>query len=131
MITLSPEHWAARMRGTLELLNEGGTDPFIRVYDGVRAATTAEAPSGVLLASVPLARPAGILTGAVLTLRLAEVSGLVVTTGEASWARVINGAGVVVFDCDIGSGPGPWEITINKTRLLLGGYCQIISAVLR
>jgi hypothetical protein len=130
MITISPEHWVARMQGTLALLDASNNPACVKIYSGVRALTTSETPSGFLLATVFLTKPAaGYLTGAVLTLTPAG-NGLIMKTGDATWARVVNGAGITVFDCDAGEGLGNWELTLVKSHLLLGGYCQMITATI-
>lgn len=130
MLVISSAHNEARLGGTLAFLDAGASAAKIRVYKGARPADpqTAATPLN-LLVEISLTKPAGAVASGALALTQAE-DGLITTTGEASWARVVNGAGSVAFDADCSDAAGAGEIKLPSLNLLAGGSCRLISAVM-
>ncbi len=129
MIQITAPFNEARLSGALGFLNTGSGAAQIRIYGGTRPASPLAEPDSPMLAAVPLANPAGSVSGGVLSL-VAEDEGLIVSTGIATWARIVNRNGDVAFDCDAGEGSGPWEVQLAQVQLFAGGGVRLLSAVL-
>ncbi len=72
------------------------------IYGGTAPSTGQPPDTAPLLASFSFSRPSlDNVTNKVLTL-LNPTTVLVTTTGEATWARMVNGAGQFVVDLDVG-----------------------------
>ncbi len=128
-IVLSDPHAAARITSTLTFLNLGTGVARIRLYGGTRRTSVTDAPGSPLLAEVELDDPAGTVTGAVLTLD-SSADALVLVSGTATWAAVINGNGDSAFDCDVSYAAGTATVKIPSTTLFAGGAARLISATL-
>lgn len=130
MLAISPAHNDARLGGTLAFLDAGAAHAKLRIYKGTRPADpqTAANPAD-LLVEITLSKPAGGVSGGQLALTQAD-DGLITATGTASWARCINGAGVVAFDADCSDSEGAGAVKLPSTSLLAGGGCRLISATL-
>ena len=108
------------------------------VYDGTRPAS-GQAPdsSSLLLGQLTFPRPSlDSVTGTQLTLRNPPTT-LVQTTGLATWARLVNGAGQYVADMDVGTDADTdVEVVIRKadgspadtTNLYAGGEFSVSLA---
>lgn len=129
MIHITAAFNEARLSGALGFLNAGTGAAQIRIYGGTRPATPLAEPDSPMLAAIPLANPAGSVSGGLLSL-VAEDEGLIVSTGIATWARIVNRNGDVAFDCDAGAGVGPWEVQLAQAQLFAGGGVRLLSAVL-
>lgn len=128
-IEISTPHNSARLQGTLNFLDTGPANARIQIFGGTRPASVNDAPAAAPLVEIELTKPAGTVTSGILTLTAAE-DGLILTTGVAVWARVINGADATAFDCDAGEGVGPWEVQLAQVTLLAGGEAKLVSALL-
>jgi hypothetical protein len=119
----------ARLTGTLTFLDSGAGNAAIQIYGGNRPATPDDAPTDPLLSEIPLNKPAGSVSAGNLLLA-STTAGLILTTGIATWARVLSGNGDVAFDCDAGQGAGAWEVQLAQANLLAGGEAKLVSAIL-
>jgi hypothetical protein len=128
MIVISQAHNEMRLAGTLSFLNLGVDVARIWIYDTVRPAFGAD-PGGDMLVEVPLADPAGAVVDGVLTLE-PGAEPLIMKTGIAVWARVVNGNGDIVFDCDVSDEAGTATIKLVDTTLRAGGVVRVLSAAL-
>lgn len=117
----------ARADGVLTFLNTGGAGK-VQIYDGTRPEHGGSPPNPVLV-ELPLANPAGTVAAGVLTLT-ATAETLVAASGNASWARVRNGAGTIAFDCDVSDVNGSGEVKLPSTTLFAGGYSRLVSGTL-
>lgn len=113
---------AAAHAGRLAFLNTGAGVAAVEVYGDTRPATSGDAPGSPLLVSIPLQNPAGTIAAGVLSL-VPDDSGMIVTSGTATWARVVNRAGDTAFDMDVGV-----ECILSDTGLFAGGSVILISA---
>jgi hypothetical protein len=119
----------ARLTAVLTYLDTGPGNAAIQIYGGTRPVTPAGAPTDPALVSIPLTKPAGSVSNGTLLLT-ALSPGLIMVSGVATWARVVNGAGAVAFDCDAGQGAGAWEVQLVQSSLLAGGDAKLTSAIL-
>ena len=99
MIEVVPAGNTGLMQGLLDRMNSGGAAR-IRLYGGSRPPALT-APSSPLVALVLLADLAGIIDGPTGDLLLTPGAETTVSVGTApTWARVENGEGQQLFDCD-------------------------------
>lgn len=131
MISESTLSRSAALAGRLSFLNAGSVLPnaLVQIYEGTRPANANTLPSSQLLVAIPLSNPAGSVSGGVLTLSPLE-PGLIMNSGIATWARVLNREGNVAFDMDAGAAGSGAECILTQTTLFAGGLVAITSAVL-
>lgn len=130
-ISLHPNANAARLDspGLRAYMDLGTGVARVRFYGGARVAVTA-APGTTLLVEQPLLKPAGVLNGNGLLDLAPDVPAMNAATGDATWARVVNGNGDTVFDCDVTDEAGAGEIKITAVHLYAGGLTTMVSGVL-
>ena len=131
MITLSTAHAALRaaaaLSATLTALNAGTSGATVSLYATTRPATGADA-GGAAQAVITLPKPAGVISGGVLTLGAAE-DALILSTGVTLWARV-EANGVILLDCDVSDTGGSATIRLATTTLYAGGSVRMASGIL-
>lgn len=127
ILSVSQAHQNARHAGSLAHLDAGSSPAKIRIFAGVQPAPGG--PESELLVQIELTKPAGAVAEGVLTLT-ASTFGLIAKTGQATWARVMTGAGEIAFDCDVSDMTGDGVIKLEKTQLYEGGKAFLTSAVL-
>lgn len=128
-IAITQKHNTARLVGSLADLDAGSGNAAIRIYAGTRPSSPNDVPAAATLVEIGLTKPAGTVSGGVLTLTQAD-NGLILNSGTATWARVVDGDGAACFDCDAGEGIGAWEIQLSQAVLYAGGEVALVSAVL-
>ena len=128
MIEISAELNEYRLNGVIAFLAGGAENARAQVYDGTRPAL-GETPMGTLLASIVLMEPLGTLADGLLTITPTDEV-MIVNTGQATWARVVNGNGSVAWDCDVSDLNGTGELRLPSTTLYAGGYTRIVSGLL-
>ena len=128
MIAISPALNEYRLQGVMAFLAQGSEGARAEIYDGVRPAFGG-VPLGRLLVAIALAEPVGTIQDGVLTLTpTAEV--MITATGQATWARIVNGEGAVAWDCDVSDLNGTGELRLASTTLYAGGFTRIVSGVI-
>ncbi len=128
MIRISSPLNEARLQGVMAFLAAGNGAARVRVYGGVRPAFGSE-PAGDLLAEIPLMKPVGTVVDGLLAITPTSEA-LIINTGQATWARVVNGNGALAWDCDVSDLNGTGELRLASTTLYAGGFTRIVSAVL-
>ena len=121
-MNLSPACKQARSLGTLAAI-DAHTDPAaILLYEAPRPAAGGT-PTGALVVSSPLTRPAGTVDASGLHLTQ-SLAGTVVTAGTPAWGRIVTGDGAWVIDGDIGV-----EFGIDTPGVLYpGSLVNLLSA---
>ena len=127
MIVISDDLANARLAAVLNSLDNGTGRARIRIYDGTRPAFGV---AGNVLTDVVLDKPCGVVASRILTLHATDAA-LVLKSGNATWARVINANGDVAFDADVSDQNGIGDIRLSKTTLYEGGEVSVVSAKLR
>jgi hypothetical protein len=125
-VSISQAHNEARLNGTLAFLDTGSAHARIRIYDGTRPAPNGSATT--LLVEIALDKPSGSVANNQLTLASSDLP-LNSNNGTATWARIINGNGDWVMDCDVSDQAGSGEIKLTQVQLYAGGKTQLISGV--
>ncbi len=125
----------AALSGRLTYLNTGSGTAAIKVYNGTRPDTAADAPTGDMLVSIPLNNTTGSVAGGSLTLSpsgagMIAVTGTVAGGTEATWVRVVNRNGDTAFDMDAGLAGSGKECILSDVDLYAGGLLSVLSAVL-
>jgi hypothetical protein len=101
----------------------------IKIYTAAQPASANDAITDqTLLAEIPFADPsfgaaaAGVITADVdPVLEDAEAN----NTGTAAWARIVDGDGSTIFDCNVGTADA--TIILNTVSLVSGGPVQITA----
>ena len=128
MIEISTDLNDYRLQSVVAFLMLGNEPAKAHLYTGARP-FFGESPLGPRLASIELAEPLGVVEGGILTVA-ATSEALIAITGEATWARIVNGAGVLAWDCDVSDVEGDGELKLPNTTLYAGGYTRILSGQL-
>ena len=128
MIEISNALNGYRLQGVITFLALGTEQARAHLYAGPRPSFGAP-PQGPLLASIVLAEPLGTVVDGVLEVA-ATNEALILTTGEATWARIVNGQGALAWDCDASDLDGTGELRLPTTTLYAGGYTRILTGLL-
>jgi hypothetical protein len=117
-----------RLQGVIQFLALGTEQARAHLYAGPRPSLGAS-PQGSLLASIVLAEPLGAVADGVLEIAPTNEA-LILTTGEVTWARIVNGFGALAWDCDASDLNGTAELRLPTTTLYAGGYTRILTGLL-
>jgi hypothetical protein len=79
--------------------------------------------------TIELDDPAGTIVSPALELEAAD-DALVLNSGTATWARIVNGNGDHVLDCDVSLAGGGGEVELSQVILFAGGLVALVSATL-
>ncbi len=128
-IRITVAHNEARLAATLAHLDAGAGSAAVQIYGGTKPGTISGTPSSAMLVEIGLTKPAGTIASGALTLtQAADV--LIAATGQATWARFVNGDGTVVMDADCSDMAGSAEVKLVSTQLYEGGDARLASAVI-
>lgn len=128
-VRITIAHNEARLNGTLTQLNVGAGNPAIQVYGGTKVSNITDTPSSAMLVEIELTKPAGTIADGLLTLT-ALADALIAVTGVATWARFVDGDGLVVMDSDCSDMSGTAPVKLVSTQLYAGGDARLASAVI-
>lgn len=129
ILRITTAHNEARLAGTLAQLNAGAGPAAIHVYGGSMPASITDTPASAMLVEIELAEPAGTIADGALTLS-AAADGLIANDGIATWARFVNGDGLVVMDANCSGMDGDAPVKLVKTQLYAGADARLASAVI-
>lgn len=128
MIAISSELNEFRLNAVIGFLAGGAENARAEIYDGVRPALGGT-PAGNLLASIVLMEPLGTVANGLLSVATTNEV-MIGNTGQATWARIVNGNGALAWDCDVSDLNGTGELRLPSTTLYAGGYTRIVSGLL-
>jgi hypothetical protein len=128
-VAITVQHNEARLAGTLGFLDTGNDPARLRIYGGTRPANPAATPTSAMLVEIALTKPAGTISGSLLTLTQQE-DGLIKSTGVATWARLVNGSEITALDLDCSGSDGNGDVKLASTNLYLGGDARMVAALL-
>lgn len=119
--------WTAAMvvparQAMLDRLDAGAGAARFEVYDA----------AGALLATLPLATPAGTLDAGTGVVTLSPgADSVVVATGDPVSATLKDGDGIVLnesIEVALGTAPAPGRLVLSATRIVMGGTVRIAAA---
>lgn len=128
MIGESDAFKVAAMQGRLAFLDSGTGPARLVIYGSTRPAAGAAVgvqESSSPLAVIDLSKPAGTVSAAGVLTLIVPREGLILISGTPTWARMLNGAGELAFDADVGT-----EVILSQAQLYAGGTVRLVSAVL-
>jgi hypothetical protein len=118
----------ARLAAVIGFLASGTDNARAEIYDGMRP-SFGGIPAGKCLVSIILVEPIGTVENGLLNITpTPEV--MISNTGQATWARIVNGDGALAWDCDVSDLTGTGELRLPSTTLYAGGYTRIVSGLL-
>lgn len=128
-ITLSQATRDDRLNALRARIDAGLTNATLSLYAGKKPRTPDDdAPRALLLARLTFQKPCAerAALGVLDFAPLAEDPSAA-TAGRATWARIANGDGEAVLDCDVGGPNGGALITLNDQDIPAGGPVSIRS----
>jgi hypothetical protein len=126
IFTFTTARGTARANLTATWLDDGT----VETYGGTRPATSDTAVTDQpLLVIFDLPSPAGDVSNAVFTGDTIPPA-LILATGNATWARVKDSAGVAIGDCDAGVTGSGAMLELSNTALVAGAYATATSFTL-
>ena len=128
MIAISSELNEFRLNAVIGFLSGGAENARAEIYDGVRPARGGT-PAGNVLASIVLMTPLATVAHGLLSVATTNEV-MIGNTGQATWARIVNGNGALAWDCDVSDLNGTGELRLPSTTLYAGGYTRIVSGLL-
>lgn len=128
VITISDAFANAAHEGRRAFLDSGAGVARVLVYTAPQPASGAAPAGATLLLSAELAKPSSAIANGAMSLVPGE-DALVLATGDAAWARVINGNGDFAFDCDVSDLAGNGIVKLPSVTLYEGGTVRIASGV--
>lgn len=99
----------------------------IKCYTGTQPASTADSPTGTLLATLPLQNP--VATAAVNGVATATLPVNTSNTlaGDLGWGRVARSDGTAIIDGTISLAAGGGDIIVNVITLAANDVLQLVS----
>lgn len=118
----------AALDAFLNQINTGGAGT-IEMYSGTQPADADDAITGTLLGTLTFSATAFGATDASGTATANAITGdaSADATGVASHARIKNGAGTTIFDCDVGEAADNPTITLDNKNIVALGTIDITS----
>lgn len=128
---MSPGLAEARLVATLNYLDSGPGNASVELYQGTMPTPPGSSAAGsILLVAVPLVKPMGVVsTGGPLTVALSALA-LILSSGQADWARWYNGHGVWAGDSDVSVDGFDGFVQLADTTLFAGGKTQILGGTI-
>jgi hypothetical protein len=130
LVTLSVAVRNARLAAVAAALDAAAEGGLLRLYTAPRPAPGEALVEQVMLAEVRLAKPCTVsLAGGVLAFAPLPRA-LCVRSGQAAWARLLDGDGRMVMDLDAGLPGSDAELQLDRLELLAGGALDWVLAEL-
>ena len=129
MVEIDVGHNEARLEATRALLDSGPAGARIRIYPAPRRANIGAAAGVSLLAEIALSEPCGVVASNKLTLASTDEP-VVLASGIAAWATIVDGNGVSRIDCDAGDMASSAEVKLSSAGLIAGSTVSLASGVI-
>lgn len=108
-------------------LFDGGT---LEIYTGTQPADPNSAPSGSLLATIPIPNPAFAAPSGGTVAKSGSWSVVATGTGTAGYARFISADTLKTMDAVVTNIPGDNDLLINTVDIAIGNTVQVVSLTL-
>jgi hypothetical protein len=128
VIDQSEEFNESALEGRRAYLDTGSGKARIRIYPDPRP-SPGGTPAGVMLGEIELDKPCGIVSAGQLVL-VSSVTPIAINSGEATWARWVNGNNDWAMDTSVTDVAGDGEVKLDDTTIYAGGSLTLVSAVL-
>lgn len=103
----------------------------IKFYTGAQPAGPGTAvTTQTLLGTLTCSDPMGVAAAGALTFNAVFQDSAADATGTATWARLLDGAGVAQGDFDVTDEAGSGVVKMNTTSIISGGPIQVSSFVI-
>jgi hypothetical protein len=112
------------VRAVAALVDAASAPGTIRFFGGQQPSNANGAAPAEILGQVNFKRPGFGLTSGGATLAHLD-RGFATGSGQVTWARIADGDGNTIFDCDVGGRDSGAVVTLNTTRLVKGGTVSI------
>lgn len=117
----------------LTTLQTGASAAAFEIYTGAKPVNTGVAPDGTTqkllgTCSCSTTPDVGTVTNNRLTFSPITQDAAADTSGTATWARILDGAGTAVIDIDVSDLGGNAAMKLNTTAIVVGGPISIASA---
>lgn len=125
LVTASKDSALDTIKTAIDAGSGAGT---INIYDGTQPTAPSDAiTTQHLLGTLTFSDPCGATSSGVLTFSAITQDSSCDYTGTATWARIKDSAGNVVFDCDVGTSGGGATLQFNTTSFVITGPILISS----
>jgi hypothetical protein len=118
---------SARLQAVLNTLDAAPTAAKFQFYTAPRPATGAAITTQTLLGTCLLSKPAGAVSGFVLTFDPITDDIAADNTGDIAWVRCLDGDNNFVLDMGAGIAGSNQEVIFNTVSVLQGGLIEILS----
>lgn len=110
-------------------LADAGSGPgVVEIRTGSQPASPADAATGTLLVTVPLAAPAfGSVSGGTVALAGVPLSATASGSGTAGWFRIKDSSGVAVVDGTVSATSGGGDLELSTTSITTGLTVEITA----
>lgn len=128
-VDISPRHALRRLMATMADLSAGSGSPGVQIHRLPLVAPGAAADS--TLVTIELSRPVATVVDGVLVLQPLDADGsLILSSGDAAWARWVDGDGAWVMDTDVGLEGSDAAVWLRTLTLRAGGRCPLVSGMI-
>lgn len=125
MIALSEAVRSARLQQIIDALDAGSAAGKMKFYSGTRP-SAGGAPTGVLQATITLAKPCGEVEAAILTF-VTGVEGQRVAEDEIAWVRLTDSDDTFVADLSVSGVGGTGDVIITNVNGYIGAFVRLQS----
>lgn len=108
-------------------LFDGGT---LEIYTGSQPGDPNSAPTGSLLATIPIPNPAFGAASSGTIAKASSWSVVATGTGVAGWARFISADTLKTMDAVVTNIPGGNDLLIDSVDIAIGNTVQVVSLTL-
>lgn len=119
---------AAANARTVALADAGAGPSTLQIYDAADAATR------VLLATITLAKPCGVIVDGKIQLQQASATGdVVLMTGVPTYAQWLDGDGQLLASCSVSAAGGGGDLTISSRadgQVFAGGFITLAEGLI-
>jgi hypothetical protein len=129
MISISVAHNEARLTATRDFIDLGTPNGKLQIFGNTRPVLNGGAAGAPPLVEIVLDKPCGVVSANSLALDSSDLP-LITVSGAPTWARIINGNGAHVLDCDAGGPGATTEVVVSEATLFEGGQVALVSATL-
>jgi hypothetical protein len=123
----------AQCDAAVDRIDVGAGTAVLRIYSGTKAADPSVSPAGTLLVEFALPNPAfgnAAVSGANAVATAAAITAVTAAAGaptNATWGRVINRNGEVIFDGDVSNNAGAGDIKMSNISVTAGQDASVTS----